>query len=312
MRRFLDESLAAEIKNEPKSAAAKQARKMGLSYGGFGRYLNKEGQVAYVVEKGKLVPFKGAEDVRKMYDKAYSGASKNPEKGRELEKEANFYSKTYDARQNADFKFFDKLARDSYKMNDQLNKLTAPFYDSLDDHEMQTIQDYTDMDFEGINRYLYKGHDEGADMRRDREIVQKISTLDGILDQSEAPMSYTVYSGLSSRYKAEKILAGEKYLFRGYMSTTLNPTVATNAFTEESKEGRVILQIEITQGQKALHIDAVSTKDNEMETLLPRGSMVHIVSGPHPIDPNSIDPNATEDSGGVQLFHCLLVQDEDE
>ena len=69
---YLEESLAAEIKSEPKSAAAKQARKMGLTYVGFGRYADNKGRVAYTVDNGRLVPFKGQGDIGKMYDKAQS------------------------------------------------------------------------------------------------------------------------------------------------------------------------------------------------------------------------------------------------
>ena len=64
-------------------------------------------------------------------------------------------------------------------------------------------------------------------------------------------------------------------------------------------------------------MDAISNS-GEMETMLPRGSMVRIVSGPHPVDAavlgNSdytMSRNPEED-GGVALFHCILVQDDDE
>jgi len=67
---YLEESLAAEIKSEPKSMAAKQARKMGLSYVGFGRYADNKGRVAYTVENDRLVPFKSMEHIVNLYDKA--------------------------------------------------------------------------------------------------------------------------------------------------------------------------------------------------------------------------------------------------
>lgn len=311
---YIEESLAAEVKNEPKSQAAQQARKMGLTYAGFGRYLDSKGKVAYVVEKGKLVPYKGAEDVEKMYDKAFS--MDDPIKSRELEKQADVHSKIRSTIEKQDTKSITELELKAEKMNKQLVKWSEDYLNSLSDFQAQAIADYSGNEYEVINRYLYKGHDEGMDQVRDRDMVNTISAIDAAIDGSEAPIGYTVYSGLSPRYKPENLIPGEKYIFRGYLSSSLSPSMAAN-FTDETKEKRVLLQIEIQQGQKALHMDGISNS-GEMETMLPRGSMIRIVSGPHPIDAKvlgsseySMSRNPEED-GGLALFHCLLVQDDDE
>jgi hypothetical protein len=313
---YIEESLAAEVKNEPKSEAAQQARKMGLTYAGFGRYLDSKGKVAYVVEKGKLVPYKGAEDVEKMYDKAFS--TDDPIKRKDLEKQADTHAKIRSSIDKQNTKSITELEIKAEKTNKELNKLYTDYLNSLSDFQANALANYSANEFEHINRYLYKGHDEGVDQMRDKDIVDAVTAIDSAIDGAEVPFAYTVYTGLSPRYKAETLQPGEKYIFRGYISSSLSPSMASN-FTDETKEKRVILQIELREGQKALHIDAISNS-GEMETMLPRGSMVHIVSGPHPVDASILGAGEhtlsmarnSEDDGGLALFHCLLVQDDDE
>lgn len=307
MNEVLNETLADEVKSEnPRTAAARQAKAMGLTYAGFGRYLDSKGNVSHVVHDGRLVPFKGIEGVQKMYDKADNAAT--DEKYKELKAKADEHSKVYKTRQKEDEKILRSKSRDVKKVNKSLNQLYSP--DLFDDNQLDAIYEYTDNFYDSVNRYLYKGHDEGVDAKRDSDIVNMINTLDSMFDQVEAPFSYTVYTGLSGRYKAEKLKAGEQYLFRGYLSTSLDPIVASSGYTDAEKNGRVLLQIEVQEGQKALHIDGVSSKEGEMETLLPRGSTIEIVSGPHPLDPSVLDPDMGDMYGGVSLFHCVIVEEQ--
>lgn len=303
----LDETLADEIKSENnKTAAARQAKKMGLTYAGFGRYLDAKGQVSYVVQNGQLVPFKGLEDVQKMYDKAENAS--NPEKYKQLKSQADEHSKTYKTRQKEDDKLIRNKAKEFKKTNRELNKYFAQI--GFSEQQYDALADYTDTFYDSVNRYLYKGHDEGVDAKKDSDIVGVISAIDSAFEEAEAPFDYSVYTGLSSRYKADKIVPGERYLFRGYLSTSVDPTVAATGYTDETKNGRVLLQIDIQQGQKALHIDEISTKQGESETLLPRGTVLQIISGPHPIDPTILDPNMGDMQGQVVLFHCAIAEEE--
>lgn len=304
---FLNETLADEIKSEnSRTAAARQAKKMGLVYAGFGRYLDSKGKVSYVVHDGKLVPYKGIEGVQKMYDKADNAAT--DEKYKELKSKADEHSRVYKSREKEDQKILRSKSRDIQKVNKSLNQLYTP--DLFDDTQLDAIYEYTDNFYDSVNRYLYKGHDEGVDAKKDSDIVGMINTLDAMFEVAEAPFPYTVYTGLSSRYKADKIVADQQYLFRGYLSTSLDPMVASSGYTDAEKNGRVLLQIEIQEGQKALHIDGMSSKEGELETLLPRGSMLQIVSGPHSLDPTILDPNMGDMNGGVVLFHCVIVEEQ--
>jgi hypothetical protein len=301
---YLEESLAAEVKTEPKTMAAKQARKMGLTYMGFGRYADSKGQVAYTVIKDKLVPYKRDEHIEKLYDKA--DMTNNVEKANEYFKQADELYKTKKIRAKEDKNVLSAKSKEVIAVAKQLSSLYRP--EMFDDAELQAIQDYTGDSFIDINRYLYKGHDEGVDANRADVIGQTIDALDSAFEETEAPFPFTVYSGLSGRYRAEKIVPGNEYIFRGYISTSLSHDVAISSFTD-SKES-VVLQIEVGKGQKAIYVDSVSSIDGELETLLPRGSKVKIISGPHPLPTEVVGFGYTgEAESKVNLFHCKLVQD---
>lgn len=299
---YLEESLAAEIKTEPKSAASKQARKMGLTYVGFGRYADNKGRVAYIVDNDRLVPFKGQEEVGKMFDKASS--TNNDEKSKELFKQADQHYKTNNKRSREDRKILSQKEKDIIKTAKQLGSFYRP--EMFDDAELQAIEAYTGDAFTEINRYLYKGHDEGVDANRADAIGRMVDALDSAFEETQSPFPFTVYSGLSGRYRADKIQPGGEYIFRGYISTSLSHDVAISGFTDSAEP--VVLQIEVGKGQKAIYVDNLSSTDGELETLLPRGSKVKVISGPHSL-PLGIISGDNGDQANIQLFHCQLVQD---
>lgn len=301
---YLEESLAAEVKAEPKSAASKQARQMGLTYMGFGRYADSKGQVAYTVINDKLVPYKREEHIDRLYDKA--DMTNNDEKANEYFKQANELGKTRKIRAKEDTNILSAKSKDVIATAKQLSSFYKP--EMFDDDELQAIADYTGDAFTEINRYLYKGHDDGVDTNKADTIGQTIDALDSAFEDTQTPFPFTVYSGLSGRYRAEKISPGNEYIFRGYISTSLSHDVAISSFTD-SKES-VVLQIEVAKGQKAIYVDSVSAIDGELETLLPRGSKIKVISGPHALPTEVVGFGYTGMSESkVSLFHCKLVQD---
>lgn len=268
---FLTETLAAEIKAEPRSAAARQAKKMGLTYVGFGRYTDKKGKVAYIVDDDKLVPYRGTKEIQKLYDATLDfdmDIEDENGKGREAQKQLNQLSKVQRKRSVEDNKILRTKKKEIAATARELRK----FYSArtFTDDELSAIEDYTREGYGDVNRYLYKGHDEGADHSTDQQVNATIAGLDSAFEGSEAPFKYSVYTGLSDRYKAEKIKPGMDYIFRGYLSTSLDYSTAIDGFT--NSEQPVVLQIEINKGHKAIYVDSVSGVDGEEETILPRGS----------------------------------------
>lgn len=299
---FLKESLAAEMKSEPKSMAAKQARRMGLTYVGFGRYADNKGRVAYTVDNDRLVPFKGVDHVLKLYDKA--DMTSDIQKRNELTQQANTLSKAYDKRFKEDEKIVSQKEKEALKTAKKLASFYRP--EMFDEAELAAIQDYTADGFNEINRYLYKGYDEGTDANMADAIGRTIDALDSAFDETQAPFPFTVYSGLSGRYRAEKIIPGQEYIFRGYISTSLSHDVAISSFTDS--EEPVVLQIEVNKGDKAIFVDGLSSIEGELETLLPRGSKIKVISGPHRM-PWQVINGVDEDTSSINLFHCTIIQD---
>lgn len=329
MKRFneyLKESLAAEVKSEPKTAASKEARKLGLTYMGFGRYANSKGQIAYIVHNDRLVPYKTQEDVQGMYQKAHEMPSVEKtkvskdgkavtDKAKILVAQADEHNRILTKRSAEDEKIANRKMKEAIKTN---KILTKAFPASMfDENEMAALQEYTNEGFGPVNRYLYKGLDNDATQEDADYINGVIEGMDSAFSNSQAPMDYTVYTGLSQRYTSDKFMPGKDYIFRGYVSTTLDYNTAIELFTEQNEDS-VILQIEVSKGQNAIHASGFSNvnagegeefQTEEMETILPRGSKVKIISGPHVVMTNAINSDRYGGEWPINIFHCQLIQD---
>lgn len=311
---YLEESLAAEVKSEPKTAAAKEARKLGLTYMGFGRYANSKGEISYLVDKDKLVPYKSRDEIDSMYykqktsPKKISTSAKNAGKNVQQEPDWQFYNNALNKREVEDSKILRQKGKEAEATHRELTKFYKEGMFSQD--EFDAIVDYTGEGFGPVNRYLYKGHDPEVTPEQDEYINSMIENLDSAFEETQAPFPYTVYTGLSERYSADKIKPGSEYIFRGYLSTSVSFDVSITSFTDGtmSSKNPVVLQIEVGKGQKSIYVDALSQHQGEMETMLPRGSKIKIVSGPHIMDYSIMNPGA--DPMKIALFHCVLVEDE--
>jgi hypothetical protein len=302
---FISESLAAEIKSEPKTNASREARRLGLTYMGFGRYADSKGKIAYTVDNNRLVPYKHIEEIQSMHDKARS--TSNPNKSKELMAQVDTHSKVLSKREAEDNKILSKKSKEIMALNKELYKFYKP--GMYDDEEIRAIEEYTNDAFGPINRFLYKGHDPDTEPEDASFIESMVEALDSAFEETQAPFAYTVYTGLSERYKAEKIKPGGEYIFRGYLSTSIDFNTAIGGFTDSDWGNKkpVVLQIDISKGQKSIYVDPLSSNTGELETMLPRGSRVKIISGPHQIDYGILNPEA--DPVTINLFHCVLVED---
>lgn len=311
---YLEESLAAEVKSEPKTAAAKEARKLGLTYIGFGRYANSKGEIAYLVDNDKLIPYKSRDEIDSMYykqktsPKKISTSAKDTGKKVQQEPDWQFYNTALNKREAEDSKILKQKGKEAEAVHKELTKFYKEGMFTQD--EFNAIVDYTGDGFGPVNRYLYKGHDPEVTPEQDEYIASMIENLDSAFEETQAPFPYTVYTGLSERYSADKIKPGEDYIFRGYLSTSVSFDVSITSFTDGtmSNKNPVVLQIEVAKGQKSIYVDAMSEHQGEMETMLPRGSKIKVVSGPHMMDYSVMNPGA--DPMKIALFHCVLVEDE--
>jgi hypothetical protein len=338
---MLNESLVKAIKSEPKTAAAQQAKKMGLTYVGFGRYADKTGNVAYIVQDEKLIPFKKDEDIQKMFSKADETEKKaaikakiapkkpKPKVGDKPEpkpgpaehdlmrKEAGGLLSANKKLKTADNAAIRQHQEEIKAVDAELSSYYAGIFS---EEEEAAIQAYTGSGFESINQYLYNGHAEGTDYYMGKQIEDGVAKLDAAFEEALSPIQYSTYTGLSDRYKAESFEIGKEYVFKGYVSSSLDHGVATTfAGGAESKMpkpkaktgatpggGGVMLELEVPKGGKAIYLANTSDTENEYETLLPRGSRIKVVSGPHTLPGDVLKKG----SGNMTIFKCKIVQNE--
>lgn len=288
---YIQESLSAEVLKEPAGEASSMAKKMGLNYVGFGRYADRTGKVKYISKNDKLYPFKGKEEETKKNDI-------------DSEEQVNQTIAIDDSIKNV---YKNKNTKKIIKYDNALKQLYRP--ELFSPEEIEAIQFYTEKGFTDINRYLYKGFDPDTSPDQANMVVQQIQNIDNAFEEAGAPFDYTVYTGLSSRYDHRKIKPGTDYIFRGYISATLDHDLAINMFTfDEKQDVGVVLEIDIKKGQKSLYLESISNTPGEFEALLPRGTKVTVMGGPMMIDSN-ITTSGTVVDKQFALFKCNIIEE---
>lgn len=309
---YLDESLASQMMVEPSSEAASMAKKMSLTYVGFGRYADKSGKVKYIVKNKKLYPFKGKDVEAAGLDASDAQMNAAAMKGdvntmAVLDKKQKASIQGIKADESIKNKYQKQNTREIIAYDRQLRNLYQPSIFTPD--EIDAIKYYTESGFNDINRYLYKGFDPETTPDQANQTVQKIQALDNAFEETGAPFDYTVYTGLSSRYDFRKIKPGKDYIFRGYISTSLDHDTAIDMFTfVQNQDVGVVLEIDIREGQKSIYLEGVTDTQGEFETLLPRGTKVRVEGGPYMIE-SDVTTSGNNPGKQVALFKCSIVEE---
>jgi hypothetical protein len=301
---YLAENLMQNVVSEPSSEASAEAKKLGLTYLGFGRYSDQTGQVAYTVQRGRLVPFKHGEDLANMMTKAHEGA-KDANTAKAQIETAQKAAKLSAQVQNRDAKALKQTEKDAARNNKMLQSVYLP--QNYAPEEIQALADYTDNMYQPVNNYLYKGFDDMTDPQTIEAVHNTMALMDGMIDKSVSPMQYTVYTGLSARYNPQDFRPGKSYVFKGYTSCSLDYNITLDLYGQTQQSPRNILQIDVQKGHKALYVDSLTGSTSDQEVILPRGSKIEILSGPHMIDDQILTNYATGEP--VALFHCQLIQE---
>ena len=301
---YLAENLMQNVVSEPSSEAAAEARKLGLTYLGFGRYSDQTGQVAYTVQRGRLVPFKHGEQLASMMTKAHEGA-KDANTAQQQIDAVNKAAKLASTVQNRDAKALKATEKDAARVNKELQKIYTP--QNYTPEEVAALANYTDNMYQPVNNYLYKGFDDMTDPNTIQAVQDTINAMDAMIDRSVSPMDYIVYTGLSARYNPNDFRPGKSYVFKGYTSCSLNYNVTLDLYGQTQQSPRNILQIDVQKGHKALYVDSLTGSTSDKEVILPRGSKIEILSGPHMIDDQILTNYASGEQ--VALFHCQLIQE---
>lgn len=307
---FLQEQFTDTVTKEDKrSGAARQAAKLQLKYVGFGRYANKKHEITHVVQDGKLVPFVKDDQLSKL---EYKPNKKDGKDGSKQPEHMNVSA------QHGLRKTIDKNYKETQKKLDEnllkTHKELCQFYprNIFTKEELDAIHSYSAEKYADINRYLYTGKVSIYHTERIDDVKQQIAILDQAFEEAGSPFNYTVYAGLNSKYKAENFASGKEYIFRGFISTSLDNTIPMAFIETDKNKSSVILEMKIKTGQKAIYLGALQTAlKSEYETLLPRGTKIRVISGPHtiPIGPLNSNPYDDIDDKLISLFKCEIVDE---
>lgn len=236
---------------EPTSEASAQAKQLGLTYVGFGRYEDPTTQqVTYIVQNGRLVPFSKA--VR---------------------------TNSYQQQSGNDFAGLTKVLAPQVQQIQAF--LTASYpAEKYDDPELDAIKYYTGIGAAEINSRLYSLPtgilaNQIEPTGPGDNIPQFIAGLDSALNRGKTKDNILTYAILSQAFTPDMIKSGSTVVFKGYRSTTIDLSYLTSY-----PQNSTILQILIPKGSKGMYVDDYSSSPGESEFLLPRGSQVTITAGP--------------------------------
>lgn len=307
----------AETK-EKVSATRAQARKLGLEYLGFGRYgTNKKGsvEVTHIVKDGRLMQLAPS---KMTTDRQYpSVRSADPSLARAHDY-LNDPLGNAEAGSVAQFTgMVDRYARNK-KEKAKFNDPHFKKYDAFVDAQHQKLKGEDKRYIEAAQKVL-SGYQSGDDWtainhllfnqaqveekdKKDqvlanyhKSVVMKVRMMDSLFkkDLSTVDTPMTVYTGTRALGGLKK---DGKFVFHGFMSTSIDPTVAVGFAKGTSKTTKEqpgdALEIEIKKGQKAISMDSFTNRGEEggnddslgfvaeKEMLLNRGNILHVKDGP--------------------------------
>lgn len=280
MTKIINEELTNALLVPKQSPAAKEAAQMGLRYVGFGRYEDPNtGQVTYIVQNDKLVPFSRA-----------------------------IRTNTYQTHSADDFgTYLNALAPDLDKDLSQINKAFTP--DKYSDDELDAIKQYTDTAYYNVANILNKlpmgimGKQIQPSNVSD-ETPKLIAAMDSAMAKGKLPVDTISYISVSQDVDTNQIGPGQKIGFRSYRSTTLNMSTILDQYTNSGSGGGVVLQVLLPKGSSGLYADDFSANPGEGEYILPRSSTIEILSGPNKLSGTYMSADNNLD---VHFYNCKLV-----
>ena len=289
-RTFIAETVNDQVSPQQKGKAAADARRLGLQHQGFGRYGDGT-SVTHIVKGDKLVDLDGE-------------PAPDDDKGQEKQKIIRRGVMAGKAADKQAANFRDQQTRSVAMVQQYLANLYIP--QLFNPQELKAIKLYTTTMSQAINRYLYKGFDDGMTPDQMSNITTAIANIDSAFEEAGAPFDYTVYTALSARYDPSKVELGSSYTFRGYPSTSLDHNVPVGMFNFSQADMGVLLEIDIKANQKSIYIDNITGSGNK-EVILPRGTKIQFVDGPNMADSGSL--SGSRSPKNVAVFKCLIIDE---
>ena len=249
------------IGTDPGGPAAASAKKRGLVYVGFGRYMDpKSGQVTHIIQDDQLLPFNQVVQSNEFQN----------------------------SRQDDVGMASAVLQPQTDEVHGTLLKhYAATKYDS---RELAAIQHFTDLGHIEINNRLAQlpsgvPHHKIERQTPDDQLPDLIGSLDSALKRSRSPRDFVTYAKIHDQTDLNNLKPGSTFKFKGFRNTSLNlPTVIGNSPpTIVSPEGRPtvnLLQLNIKKHTRGLYASDYSPTPDDREFVLPRGAEVKIADHP--------------------------------
>lgn len=276
---ILNEDLTSALIIPDKSPAAAQAKQMGLLYVGFGRYEDPAtGQVAYVVQNDKLVPFSRA-----------------------------IRTNTYTATNGDDFGTFLQYLQAQVEQ-DVMKLVDAYPPEDYSEEELDAIKQFTDTGYYNVNSLLNSLPPNIMTKQIQPQTLsdtspQIIQALDNAMARSKLPKEVIGYATLSSDVNPSDLQPNMMVTFKGYRSTTLDLATVLNKMSADQTGGGVVFQILMPKGSNGMYLDDFSSTPGESEYLLPRSSTIKIVSGPNKLSGTYQSP---DNNLSIVFYSCEL------
>lgn len=257
-REFIYEDFSGAMV-EPISDASTEAKRLGLTYAGFGRYKNPEtDQVTHIIQNDKLIP----------YNKAIKTNTFNVTSGDDI----------------GDY------TKNMKPQTDQTHASLINYYgsDNYDEKELGAIEAFS-ADPESVNRKLMSlpslvpADQLQMDSAQDT-IPGLVGALDSCMNKLGAPDDFLIYVGLDSNFDISGLQLGSKLRFKTFRSGSLDPAVVLDELAgQDPSTGKQakILQILVKKDAKGMYIDDYSTQPGQGEFVLPRGAVIRITSDPN-------------------------------
>jgi len=271
---FIREDLTGALV-EPQSNASQEAKRLGLTYVGFGRYEDQNGQVSHIVQNDKLIPFAKA-----IKSKSYKDFSAD---------DYGDYTKN--------------LQNDVSTIHTELTNAYTP--ENYDNAELDAVKAYTESAYYDVNQKLASlptgiPADQIQPEYDGDNRPELIAALDSALSKVASPIDFIGYVGLSQDYNTLALQSAKKLKFKGFRSLSIDPNTVLQSGDLS------VLQIRVKPGDKGMYLDDYSATPGEGEFLLPRGSAIKVVSGPNKL---SGSHGATEDPNKqIVVFDCELTK----
>lgn len=259
MTRIIKENLN-NLKVEPESGPAKEAKRLGLKYVGFGRYEDpKSNQITHIVLNGNLTPFNKAV-------------------------KSNQFRNT----QSDDLGMYNEMITPQIaELHNTLIGAYPP--ENYDDLELNALNAFTSGEFTGINDRL-SNMPSGIAVNKiepqsiDDPYPEMIASLDSAMKKGRAPMPFLTYTKLHSDVDPSSLSIGTTFKFKGFRMTSLNPVhvaSATDSPKIDPSSGRpsvILLQLNIQKNSKGIYASDFSATPQDYEYILHRGAKVQIAS----------------------------------